>query len=186
MRILGLPTVRTAAVAAAVLALVVVASPASADSITTRSGQTLSITVGASGLDQPQLVTHGTARISSGPTTIRSVVIRIDQGDPIAVEPDAQGHFTKGVVLAFDLTSVQVEAIATASDGSTVNAIVALASDGTVTRPASPDKSTGKRTLAPTGLDDPPVLGPLGLLLVLTGVALVQWSRRDEDPDQAA
>jgi hypothetical protein len=166
--------------------LVLLAAPASADSVTTTTGQTLRITVGASGLDQPQLTTYGSARFSAGPTRIRSVTVRIDQGDPIPVELDAQGRFRKGVVLAFDLQSVEVEADATASDGSRVNAVVVLAADGSVTHPASPDRSRGRRTLAPTGLDDPPTLGPLGVLLVLGGLGLVRWSRRGEESGPAA
>lgn len=184
LRLLPARTIATGAAALGLLLLGVV--PASADAVTTTTGQTLHLTVSGAGLDQPQLVAYGTARISAGPTTIRSVAIRIDQGAPIPVELDARGHFRKGAVLAFDLTTVEIEAIATASDGSKVNAIVVLSSDGNVTRPASPDKSKGVRTLAPTGATGPRTLGPIGVALVLAGLALVRRSKRAEEPRHPA
>jgi LPXTG-motif cell wall-anchored protein len=150
---------------------------ASADAVTTTTGQTLRISVGGGGLDQPQLVAYGTARVSPGTATIRSVTVRINRGDPIPVELDPKGHFRKGVVLAFDPPSVEIEAIATASDGSTVNALVIIGADGSVTRPDSPDKGKKVKTMPNTGASDPSTLGPIGLAMVILGSGLV-WRYR--------
>jgi len=154
--------------------------PAAADRVTTSTGQVLRISVGGGGLDEPQLVAYGTARISAGTATIKSVTIRIDQGESIPVEVDAQGHFRKGVVLAFELTSVEIEAVATASDGSTVNALVVIGADGSVTRPDSPDKGKRVTAIPNAGMSDPPVLGPIGLAMVALGSVMVWRSRRQQ------
>ena len=171
---------RLVVLTAATFAVVVgIAGSASADDAVTTTGQTLTITVGAGGLDQPQLVAYGTTRITSGSATIKSVEVRFNDSDPVPVELDAKGHFRKGVVMSFDATQAEIEAVATASDGTTVNALVVISTDGAVTRPDSPDKDRGKAKVMPnTGATDPPVLGPIGLAMVALGSVLVWRNRR--------
>jgi MYXO-CTERM domain-containing protein len=85
------------------------------------------------------------------------------------------------VVLAFDLTSVEIEAVATACDGSTVDAAVVIGADGSVTRPITPDQGKRVTTIPNAGMSDPPTLGPIGLALVVLGALLVWRNRRPRE-----
>ena len=170
---------RASALGAAVLVVLLgLSAPATADTVTTKTGQTLTVVVGG-GLAGGRAAAQGTATISAGPTTIDTVQVSFDGHEEISVGVDAQGHFEVDTPWPADATSVTIKAIVTASDGTTITAT----HEGTVEKPARtrPHHRAHPRTLAPTGATDPPVLGPIGLVLVTAGVFLVRWSRRDED-----
>ena len=177
------PSLRTLAAAAAALVLLLcTAGPASADTVSTTTGQKLSIEVTGI-LATGRVVGQGTATISSGPTTIASVLVSFDDHEEIPVTPDAQGRFEVNAPWP-DATSVTVRAKATASDGTIATSV---AQGRTQTQSREPaDKPVRHRHLADTGAPGPRVLGPLGLLLVLAGLRLVTWSREDEHPEDVA